>query len=96
MNLNRASRRRRWYPASVSTESFVIPFWWRMFVVVGAMLLALGGIIALVNPSMLISPHDEITHGVKIYAGYLATRSKPEYFCSYSLRFCERGAHWVS
>ena len=75
MNSNRVGHEAEMVPASVSGRSFVISFWWRIFVVVGATLLALGAIIALVNPSMLISPQDEITHGVRIYAGYLAVRN---------------------
>jgi hypothetical protein len=49
--------------------------WVRAFVVVGGLLMALGGVIALVNPSMLMGSHDEITNGVKIYAGYVVARN---------------------
>jgi len=41
----------------------------------GALLTAMGGIIALVHPAMLVSPHDEINGAVHIYAGYLAARN---------------------
>jgi hypothetical protein len=52
-----------------------IPWWLRAVVVVGALLMAAGGIIALVHPAMLVSPHDEINGAVHIYAGYLASRN---------------------
>jgi hypothetical protein len=44
-------------------------------VLIGALLMALGGVIALVNPAMLVSPHDQINGAVHIYAGYLASRN---------------------
>jgi len=47
----------------------------RVFVIAGGLLMALGGVIALLNPSMLMSPHDEITNGVKIMAGYVVARN---------------------
>ena len=34
-----------------------------------------GAIIALVKPSMLVAPHDEINGAVRIYAGYLVSRN---------------------
>lgn len=52
-----------------------IPRWVGIVVVLGALLMAAGGIIALVNPSMLASPQDEINGAVHIYAGYLASRN---------------------
>jgi hypothetical protein len=44
-------------------------------VLVGALLIAAGGVIALVNPAMLVSPQDQISGAVHIYAGYLASRN---------------------
>jgi hypothetical protein len=38
-------------------------------------LTAMGAVIAMVNPAMLVSPHDEINGAVHIYAGYLASRN---------------------
>jgi hypothetical protein len=61
--------------AANGKRASVLPLWVRVFVVAGGLLLALGGIIALVNPLMLIAPHDEITNGVRIYAGYVAARN---------------------
>jgi hypothetical protein len=46
-----------------------------VIVLIGAMLMASGGVIALVNPAMLVSPHDQINGAVHIYAGYLASRN---------------------
>jgi len=47
--------------------------WWpRVVVLLGVLLAAIGAIIALVHPAMLVSPHDEINGAVHIYAGYLA------------------------
>jgi hypothetical protein len=46
-----------------------------VFVLVGGLLLAVGGVIGLVNPSMLVSPHDQISGAVHIYAGYFAVRN---------------------
>jgi hypothetical protein len=43
--------------------------------VLAAVLLAAGAGIALVNPSMLVSPHDAINEAVRIYAGYFAARN---------------------
>ena len=75
MSPNRLSA--EWDTASEAPvdKSFVIPLWVRLFVVVAGFLMTLGGVIALVNPSLLMSPHDEITNGVRIYAGYVAARN---------------------
>jgi hypothetical protein len=34
----------------------------------------MGAIVSLVNPAMLVSPHDSINGAVHIYAGYVASR----------------------
>jgi len=52
-----------------------IPWWVRIVVVLGALLMAAGGIIALTNPAMLASQHEEINGAVRIYAGYMASRN---------------------
>jgi hypothetical protein len=52
-----------------------IALWVRIVAVFGALLLATGAVLALVNPVMLVSPHDEINGAVHIYAGYLASRN---------------------
>ena len=52
-----------------------IAWWLGAIVILGAALTAMGAIIALVHPAMLVSPHDEINGAVHIYAGYLAARN---------------------
>ena len=52
-----------------------LPWWLRTIIVLGALLIAMGAIIALVRPVMLVSPHDEIDGAVHIYAGYFASRN---------------------
>ena len=52
-----------------------IAWWLSAIVILGAALTAMGAIIALVHPAMLVSPHDEINGAVHIYAGYLAARN---------------------
>jgi hypothetical protein len=44
-------------------------------VALGAILMATGGVIALVRPAMLLSPQDQITGAVTIYAGYFGVRN---------------------
>lgn len=51
------------------------PRWLPLIVVPGALLLAAGAIIALVNPAMLASPGIEINGAVHVYAGYLVARN---------------------
>jgi hypothetical protein len=53
----------------------VIPWWLGAIVILGAALTAMGALIALVRPAMLVSPHDEINGAVRIYAGYLFARN---------------------
>ena len=52
-----------------------LPWWIFLVVVLGALLMAAGGVIALVRPGMLVSPHDDINGAVHIYAGYLVSRN---------------------
>jgi len=62
-------------PAASSVASEPIPWWLRAVVILGALLLATGAVLALFHPAMLVSPHDEINGAVHIYAGYLASRN---------------------
>lgn len=55
--------------------SNAFPWWLQTIVVLGALLMAAGALIALVNPVLLVSPHDEINAAVHIYAGYLFSRN---------------------
>jgi hypothetical protein len=52
-----------------------IPRWVSAIVVIGTVLMAAGGVIALVNPRMLVSPSAEVNDAVRVYAGYLVTRN---------------------
>jgi len=65
------------YKASsgVSRDKRSIPSWVRIAVVIGALLMATGGVIAMINPAMLVSPGDQINGAAHIYAGYLASRN---------------------
>ena len=44
-------------------------------VIIGTLLMAAGGVIALFRPAMLASPGEEINGAVHIYAGYLVSRN---------------------
>ena len=52
-----------------------IPPWVDTVIVIGALLMVAGGVIALVNPAILAPPRDPINGAVHIYAGYLASRN---------------------
>jgi hypothetical protein len=52
-----------------------LPVWIVLVVTLGALLMAVGAVLALVHPSMLVSPHDEINAAVRVYAGYLVSRN---------------------
>lgn len=52
-----------------------LPWWLQAIVLAGALLMAAGALLALLNPAMLVSPHDEINAAVHIYAGYLFSRN---------------------
>jgi hypothetical protein len=57
-------------PANSAIPSFV-----STIVVLGALLMAMGAVIALVHPAMLVSPDAAITGAVRVYAGYLVSRN---------------------
>lgn len=59
--------------AQPATNPF--PWWLQTIVLVGALLMAAGALIALLNPAMLVSPRDDINSAVHIYAGYLFSRN---------------------
>lgn len=75
MNSNRVSQELDSSSVAVANKPSAIPLWVRVFVIAGSILMTLGGVIAFLKPSMLMSPHDEITNGVKIYAGYVVARN---------------------
>jgi hypothetical protein len=57
------------------TMKRVLPWWVNATVIAGALLLGAGGIIALVRPEMLVSPHAEMNSAARVYAGYLVSRN---------------------
>ena len=59
--------------AALSTPS--ISWWITAAVLLGALLMATGAVLALVHPAMLVSPHDQINAAVHVYAGYLTARN---------------------
>jgi hypothetical protein len=61
------------HPGPPATTTF--PWWLQTIVLLGALLTGAGALIALLNPAMLVSPHDEINAAVHIYAGYLFSRN---------------------
>jgi hypothetical protein len=62
-------------PNQLAANNDRIPVLWSIVVVLGALLMAAGSLIALLHPAMLVSPHDEINGAVRIYAGYLVSRN---------------------
>jgi len=65
-------------PAILSSNSTAsLPWWLSGSVILGALLMAAGGMIALVRPAMLVSPDAEISSAVRVYAGYLVARNIP-------------------
>jgi hypothetical protein len=60
---------------TAASVSPALPGWVKVIVVLGAVLMLAGGVLALVHPAMLVSPHDEINGAVHVYAGYLASRN---------------------
>jgi hypothetical protein len=51
------------------------PWWLATIVIIGALLMAAGGIIALVKPAMLLGPYEVINGATRVYAGYLVSRN---------------------
>jgi hypothetical protein len=56
-------------------EYVSIPWWIRIAVVLGALLMAMGAGIALLRPAMLVAPGAEINEAARIYAGYVISRN---------------------
>jgi len=64
--------------AALTTNSNAsLPWWLSGSVILGALLMAAGGLIALIKPAMLVSPDAEISGAVRVYAGYLVARNIP-------------------
>lgn len=58
-----------------ATAIAIFPWWLYVIVLLGALLTATGAFIALLDPAMLVSPHDKINAAVHVYAGYLFSRN---------------------
>jgi hypothetical protein len=52
-----------------------MPGWVTAAVVIGALLMIAGALIAVLRPALLLSPQDEVTGAVRVYAGYLFSRN---------------------
>jgi hypothetical protein len=61
--------------STANPNASAIPWWVRLIVILGAIVTAMGALIALFHPAMLVSSHDDINGAVRIYAGYLAARN---------------------
>lgn len=75
MRVDQLSQEPQPIPGSSVHRPSIIPLWVSAIVIVGGFLMTLGGLIALMRPLMLMSPNDQITGGVQIYAGYFAVRN---------------------
>jgi hypothetical protein len=60
---------------SIPARDSAIPFWSKLIVIIGAFLIAMGGVLALAHPASLVSSHVEINDAVRVYAGYLVSRN---------------------
>jgi hypothetical protein len=59
----------------LTNDRQLIPWWLIGVVILGSLLMAMGGLIALVKPAMLVSPDDAINGAVHVYADYLVSRN---------------------
>jgi peptidoglycan/LPS O-acetylase OafA/YrhL len=60
---------------TVQLNKQAISWWVALVVLIGALLMATGAVLAFVHPAMLVSPHEEINSAVRVYAGYLTARN---------------------
>ena len=58
-----------------SDETASLPGWVSASIILGALLMAAGAMIALIHPALLVSPDAEIKEAARVYAGYLASRN---------------------
>jgi hypothetical protein len=61
--------------AIAATAVSDISLWVKGVALLGSVLLGAGAAIAYANPGMLLSPHAQVSEGVRIYAGYLVSRN---------------------
>ncbi len=57
------------------TRRLKLPWWVRSIVVLCAILMALGALIALLKPGMLVGPAAKLDSSTNVYAGYLVSRN---------------------
>jgi hypothetical protein len=62
-------------PQIFPTVNLPFPWWVQTVVILGALLMLIGAAIALLKPAMLLSPNDQISAAVHVYAGYLVSRN---------------------
>ena len=60
---------------TVQLNKQAISWWVAVVVLLGALLMGAGAVLAFVHPVMLVSPHDQINGAVRVYAGYLTARN---------------------
>jgi hypothetical protein len=58
-----------------SDETASLPGWLPASIILGALLMAAGAMIALIQPALLVSADAEIKQAARVYSGYLASRN---------------------
>jgi hypothetical protein len=59
---------------SMPSPNARFPLWVQVVVEIGVILLTAGGVISLLHPALLVSPHDEINPAVRVHAAYTFAR----------------------
>lgn len=72
---NDQNRKKNLRVPALSVAPTPLPLWVIVTVTVGSFLMIAGAYLALFQPQMLLSPHQQITQGVHVYAGYLVSRN---------------------
>jgi hypothetical protein len=62
-------------PPRHRSANSALPWWVSAIVVVGALLLTMGAVIALANPAMLVGNALDINQATRVYTGYLFSRN---------------------
>lgn len=62
-------------PRPARSVTSPLPRWVTAIVILGALLTAAGGIIALAHPETLLGPGDHMNQAAHVYAGYLVSRN---------------------
>ena len=52
-----------------------LPSWVSVSVILGALLMVMGAVIALIHPAMLVSTDAQMNEAARVYAGYLVSRN---------------------